>query len=115
MENDMVFLYPNRFNEFPHTDSVFIPITGDSILERIDTTKEKVERCITNLKKDEHWKGFLGDLEQEWEGDTLVFSFSLIGSNVRGAITIEDGIVRIHTNDAEVVRVLQSAIQDILT
>ena len=55
--------------------------------------KEKAERLINNAL--EEFKNKISNTHQEWKGDTLFFSFKVMGFSVSGRATAKDNLITV--------------------
>ena len=62
------------------------PLGKQAALERLHGFSDRLR---------EKYADQLSNLQQEWDGDRLNFSFSTFGIGVSGALTVEESVVRV--------------------
>ena len=59
-------------------------------------TKERLRDAMSQIQ--ERYSNQISDLEEEWEGDTLMFSFSTFGFRISGTMAVSEEQVHVKGN-----------------
>lgn len=76
----------------------------------VSEIKEKAERLINDAL--EEFKDKISDAHQEWRGNTLVFSLSVMGFTVSGQVTAKDNLITVEAKLPFVAGVFRGKIRE---